>query len=122
MNSGNNLALIISSLSVFPHGICLQWRWPLVLALVAGNLGIALAYILIPVVLIRCIRSMPGAWRPSASLIRFFALFIVSCAATHLMAILVIWYPWYGVEAAVGLCGLQASRFMQLLCCRPCRR
>ncbi|MBV8771159.1 MAG: hypothetical protein JO166_02345 [Deltaproteobacteria bacterium] len=96
-------ATLPTDISWLPHGICLQWQWPLLLALVAGNLAIALAYTLIPLALLRCIRHLPSVLRPGSFLLRFFAAFIVSCGATHVMAILVIWYPCYHLEAAVDL-------------------
>jgi hypothetical protein len=86
-----------------PHGICLECRWPLLLALVVGNLAIALSYVLIPLALVRCIRHLPVVLQPGALLFRFSTAFIVSCGATHVMAILVIWYPWYHLQAAVDL-------------------
>jgi hypothetical protein len=86
-----------------PHGICLQWQWPLLLALVAGNVSITLAYTLIPLALLRCIKHMPRVLQPGTFLLRFFAAFILSCGVTHVMAILVIWYPCYQLEAVVDL-------------------
>jgi hypothetical protein len=86
-----------------PHGICLQWQLPLLLALVAGNVSITLAYTLIPLALLRCIKHMPRVLQPGTFLLRFFAAFILSCGVTHVMAILVIWYPCYQLEAVVDL-------------------
>jgi hypothetical protein len=86
-----------------PHGICLQWHWPLVFGLVAGNFAIAVAYTLIPLALLRCIRHLPIALQPGAFLLRFFATFIFSCGVTHVLEILVIWDPAYRLEAAVVL-------------------
>ena len=96
---------ITSGLSAgwLPHGVCLEWQWPLLATLAAGNLGIALAYTLIPIALLRCVRHMPKVLQPGSFLLRFFAAFILSCGMTHVMAILVIWQPWYHLEAAVGL-------------------
>jgi hypothetical protein len=67
----------------------------------AANLSIALAYTMIPLALLRSIRNVPGVLLPATFLLRFFAAFILSCGATHVMAILVIWYPCYRVEAVV---------------------
>lgn len=92
-----------SDIAWLPHGICLQWQQSLLLGLVLGNFLIALAYTLIPLALLRCVRRLPSALQPASFLLRFFAAFIFSCGATHLMAILVIWYPCYRVQTAVDL-------------------
>jgi hypothetical protein len=73
------------------------------LALVVANLGIGLAYTLIPLALIRCIRHLPRVLRPGTFLLHFFAAFILSCGLTHVMSVVVIWCPWYYWQAVLDL-------------------
>lgn len=40
-----------------PHGYCMRWDDPLLLVFIAGNVGIAIAYFLIPLAL-RCTLSL----------------------------------------------------------------
>jgi hypothetical protein len=77
---------------------------PLLLALVAGNVGMALADTLIQLAALRCIRHVPRALQRAPSVARFFSAFIVSCDATHMMAILVILVRGTGSKPALG-CG-----------------
>jgi len=86
-----------------PHGSCLAWNTTIIFWEVVSNGFIALAYLLIPAALI----SASKRWRrkhPETRLIVFltlFAIFIIGCACTHIMDILVIWKPLYLVDAIV---------------------
>jgi len=82
-----------------PHGMCFLWEPGLVALHVVADALIALAYFSIPIFLIWVLRKrgdLPFSW-----LLGMFALFIVSCGMTHVMAIWVIWHPDYWVEGAI---------------------
>jgi signal transduction histidine kinase len=82
-----------------PHGYCLLWNPDLILVHVISDALIALAYFSIPVVLWVVLRRRPElefSW-----VLGLFALFIFACGTTHLLSILVLWVPAYGLEGAV---------------------
>src|SRR5919202_5155646 len=81
-----------------PHGYCI--RIPEVIWLhEVSDLVIAFAYLLIPlalVYLVRIRRDLVYPW-----LFSLFGLFIISCGATHLLSVFVLWYPMYRLEGLV---------------------
>jgi signal transduction histidine kinase len=82
-----------------PHGFCLLWEPGLVWTQVAADAVIALAYYSIPVVLWLFLKRRPDlefGW-----VLVLFAVFILACGTTHLISILVLWVPAYGIEAFV---------------------
>jgi signal transduction histidine kinase len=82
-----------------PHGFCLLWNPGLILIHVISDALIALAYFSIPVVLwvvLRRRRELEFSW-----VLGLFASFILACGTTHLLSILVLWVPAYGLEGAV---------------------
>lgn len=90
-----------------PHGFCLLWDPGLVWTHVIADAIIASAYYSIPVVLWLFLRRRPDlefGW-----LLGLFALFILACGTTHLISILVLWVPAYGIEALVKVITAIAS-------------
>jgi len=83
-----------------PHGYCLLWSGPLVYLHVISNLFIALAYIAIPISIYQYLRHK-SQHVIAPHLFWLFALFIISCALTHLMGILVIWQPYYYLQGVI---------------------
>lgn len=84
-----------------PHGYCLRWDGPLLFVFIIGNLGIAIAYFIIPTAL----RHFVGKRKdlPYPHMFRLFAAFILSCGVTHLIKVWTLYYPAYWVEAVVDL-------------------
>lgn len=84
-----------------PHGYCLKWDPALLLVLVIGNIGIALAYFLIPLAL----RFFVGKRKdlPYPYMFKLFAAFILSCGLTHLAKVWTLYHADYWVEAALDL-------------------
>jgi hypothetical protein len=92
-----------------PHGYCLNWTPWILWLTVVGNALIALAYYSIPVTLIYLVRQKPDMvwnWVFTA-----FATFIFACGTVHVMDIVVIWYPLYGLSAAVTAFTAASSAF-----------
>ena len=88
-----------------PHGMCYLWTPGLVWLHVVSDGLIGMAYLAIPVTLIRFVRrrsDLPFHW-----MFLCFGTFIVACGATHLMEIWTVWTPAYwlsgGVKAATAL-------------------
>ncbi len=84
-----------------PHGVCLGWDGPLLTAFIVGNLGIALAYLLIPMALRYFIGKRKDL--PYSHIFKLFAAFILSCGLTHVAKVLTLYQPVYWVEAGLDL-------------------
>ncbi|WP_010543396.1 response regulator [Sphingomonas elodea] len=90
-----------------PHGYCLFWQPQLVWTHVVADTLIALSYFSIPwalIALVRRRRDLGFDW-----MFWCFALFILACGMTHLMGIVTLFSPQYGVEALVKLVTAGAS-------------
>ncbi len=84
-----------------PHGFCLRWDLPLLITMIAGNVGIALAYFLIPAALRHFVKNRKDL--PYGFMFKLFAAFILSCGLTHLVKVWTIYQPVYWVEAAIDV-------------------
>jgi hypothetical protein len=89
--------------SLLPHGMCLSSSPEIIALIVAGNLGIALAYFVIPVILAILLFS----WRvPMPTVITLFGVFIAGCGASHVMEIVTMYVggDWYWLQVvALGI-------------------
>ncbi len=85
--------------SYMPHGMCFLWQPNLLLLHVISDALIAIAYFSIPVVLVYVVRRRADL--PFLTVFRMFSAFIVSCGLTHVMSIVVIWYPAYWLEGVL---------------------
>jgi two-component sensor histidine kinase len=84
-----------------PHGFCLSWAPGLVALHAASDAVIGLAYFSIPLALGAFVvqrRDVRYRW-----VIYLFVAFILACGATHLLSILTLWVPAYGVEGLIKL-------------------
>ena len=90
---------LFDAASFLPHGVCLAWRPDLVALHVGADLGIAVAYFSIPAALIYFVRRRRDLeYRP---LFGLFAAFILACGATHVLGIMTLWQPMYGLQGMV---------------------
>lgn len=91
-----------------PHGMCYLWRPELVGMHVIADLGIALAYFSIPIVILvflrRLNRPIPFRWA-----FVMFGIFILFCGINHIMNIVVLWHPLYYIEGVLKLLTAAAS-------------
>src|SRR3954447_626111 len=86
------------STDFMPHGYCL--RLPEVIWLhEISDLVIALAYFLIPVALVYLVRVRRDLVYPW--MFWLFGLFIISCGATHVLSVVVLWHPVYRFDGLV---------------------
>ncbi|NLP64601.1 sensor histidine kinase [Paraburkholderia sacchari] len=93
------IAQFLATSDFIPHGYCLHWSLPLIWTYVGSDAVIALSYYSIPVVLWSFARrrtDLPFSW-----LFLMFAVFILACGTTHLLAIVDIWHPVYWLDAGV---------------------
>ncbi|MEQ8318813.1 MAG: PAS domain-containing sensor histidine kinase [Rhodospirillales bacterium] len=93
------LNYLFDAASFMPHGVCLAWRPDLVALHVVSDLGIFLAYSTIPVALIYFVRRRKDL--EYSKLFGLFAAFILFCGATHAFAIVILWYPLYGIHGVL---------------------
>ncbi|MBV2130827.1 GGDEF domain-containing protein [Arsukibacterium indicum] len=94
-----------------PHGHCLLWRTDLLVLHVGGDLLTFIAYMLIPVGLVRLVRARDDLrfdW-----MFLMFAGFIFFCGATHLLGIINVWHGYYYIhgiiKSATGLISIATA-------------
>jgi len=82
-----------------PHGVCMLWRPELLWTHVFADGLIALAYFVIPMRLMTLAAGRPDVgYRGTLWL---FSAFILLCGTTHVVGLVTIWEPIYGIEAAI---------------------
>ncbi|WP_240224463.1 GGDEF domain-containing protein [Rheinheimera hassiensis] len=82
-----------------PHGHCLLWRTDLLLLHVGGDTLTFIAYMLIPIALIRLVRARVDLrfdW-----MFLLFAGFIFFCGATHILGIINVWHGYYYIHGII---------------------
>jgi signal transduction histidine kinase/ActR/RegA family two-component response regulator len=90
-----------------PHGYCLLWQPELIWTHVIADALIAAAYFSIPIAIVRFVKGRKDvefSW-----IFWLFALFILACGTTHLMAIWTLWNADYGWEALIKVVTAIAS-------------
>jgi PAS domain S-box-containing protein len=98
---------LLTSNGFLPHGVCYSWQPGLVWLHVVSDLLIGFAYFSIPIALIvfaRRRRDLPFPW-----IFLLFGLFIVSCGATHFLAVWTLWTPQYWLDGVVKAVTAMAS-------------
>lgn len=82
-----------------PHGHCLLWRHDLLFLHVGGDALTAIAYLLIPLALVRLVKARTDLkfdW-----MILLFAGFIFFCGATHILGIINVWHGYYYIHGLI---------------------
>jgi signal transduction histidine kinase/CheY-like chemotaxis protein len=90
---------LLDSSTLSPHGICLLWEPELIWLHVVSDAVIAAAYFSIPVALSIFVskrRDVDFGW-----IFWAFAFFITACGFTHVMSIVTLWVPIYGIEGLI---------------------
>ena len=90
-----------------PHGYCFLWTRSLLWLYIVSDSLITLSYYSIPIALIYFVRKRRDLAFKRVFL--FFAVFIIACGTTHLMAIWTLWSPLYWLDAAVKAVTATAS-------------
>jgi len=83
------------------HGFCLSWAPGLVALHAISDALTGLAYFSMPVVLLTFARRRPDLqyiW-----VLYLFVVFILACGADHVMSIVTLWLPAYGIEGIIKL-------------------
>lgn len=76
-----------------PHGHCYQWQPEILWPHVIGDLVTAVCYFTIPLLLIQFVRKRKDV--TFNYIFWAFAIFILSCGATHFIAVFSVWEPFY---------------------------
>ncbi len=92
-----------------PHAVCLLYDPGIIVAEVVSNLGVAVAYYVIPFAIWRFLRRLPAL--PFRSVGLMFLLFILACGTSHVTRVLTLFVGgWtYWLDAAVCSVTLVAS-------------
>ncbi len=89
---------MFSSIGI-PHGFCFLWNPGLLWLHVASDSLIALAYFLIPFVLLRIVKHRKDI--PYNGILLCFGAFIVCCGITHIFEVVTLWRPVYWVSGGM---------------------
>src|ERR1700760_3245161 len=90
---------LLDSSTLSPHGICLLWEPELIWLHVVSAAAIAAAYFSVPVALPMFVskrRDVDFGW-----IFWAFAIFIAACGFAHVLSIVTLWVPVYGIEGLV---------------------
>ncbi|WP_404358919.1 EAL domain-containing protein [Methylotuvimicrobium sp. KM1] len=93
------MKFLFGSADLMPHGNCFLWQPGLLWLTVTANIVIALAYFSIPVALLYFVSKRKQV--EFKGILLLFSLFIFSCGATHVMHVVTIWKPVYGLSGII---------------------
>ncbi|WP_341326978.1 EAL domain-containing protein [Methylotuvimicrobium sp. KM2] len=93
------MKFLFGSADLMPHGNCFLWQPSLLWLTVTANIVIALAYFSIPVALLYFVYKRKQV--EFKGILLLFSLFIFSCGATHVMHVVTIWKPVYGLSGII---------------------
>ncbi|MBU2570822.1 MAG: EAL domain-containing protein [Gammaproteobacteria bacterium] len=93
------MKFLFGSADLMPHGNCFLWQPGLLWLTVTANTVIALAYFSIPVALLYFVYKRKQV--EFKGILLLFSLFIFSCGATHVMHVVTIWKPVYGLSGII---------------------
>lgn len=88
---------MLEGASFLPHGVCFLQQKELILLHVISDALVAIAYFMIPLVLLYFLRRTRGRISFNWA-IGLFAAFIILCGAGHVLDIVVIWKPLYWLQ------------------------
>ena len=92
-----------------PHGHCYYWEPYIMWSHALSDSIIALAYLTIPLSLVKIVRSRKEDDFAYMWMLILFAIFILGCGATHVMDVVNIWEPWYRLDSAIRIITALAS-------------
>src|SRR5262245_48316362 len=92
---------VFGAASFVPHGVCLLWRPDLVAMHALSDGAIAASYFSIPMALAVFVRrrmDLEYKW-----VFWLFVAFIVACGTTHLVDVVTLWQPAYGLQGLIKI-------------------
>lgn len=90
---------LFGAAAFMPHGVCLAWRPDLLALHAVSDAVVAIAYFTIPLALVVFLRKRRDL--EFRGVFAMFAAFILACGATHIMGLLTLWQPVYGLQGVV---------------------
>ncbi|MDP2903086.1 MAG: EAL domain-containing protein [Methylovulum sp.] len=90
---------LLDTKEYMPHGFCFLWKPTVLWLTVISNLIIALSYFSIPIALSYFAYKRKGVDVEFKGILILFSLFIFACGATHVLSVVTIWKPIYGLAA-----------------------
>lgn len=84
-----------------PHGFCIAWNLPVLYTHIAADLMIALSYFAIPAVMVVFLRHRRDTRLHKPAML--FVIFITACGVSHLMSIVTMYLPYYGLQGVIKL-------------------
>lgn len=94
-----NLETFFETTSFMAHGYCLTWRSDLIALHAISDALIFLSYFIIPLALFYFVLRRTDL--AHKSIFWLFAAFILACGTTHLVGLVTLWNPVYGLEGVV---------------------
>ncbi len=95
------LTYLFGAASFIPHGYCLLWRPDLVAMHGLGDGLTALAYLIIPAAIVQFLRQRRDLEREQHVIAALFVAFILACALSHLVGLVTLWQPYYGLQGLI---------------------
>ncbi len=93
------LSFLLETKEYMPHGFCFLWQPDVLWIIVVSNVIIALSYFSIPVALSYFVYKRQGVDIEFKGILILFSLFIFVCGTTHILTVVTIWKPIYGLAA-----------------------
>ena len=91
----------LSSSSFMPHAQSFLWQEDLLALYVISDGLIVLAYLIIPMAIVRFLRARHDIPVNKVKVVVLFAAFILLCGTTHLLSIITLWHPIYWLAGLV---------------------
>ncbi|HEX2527361.1 MAG TPA: diguanylate cyclase [Geminicoccus sp.] len=95
------LEYLFGAASFMPHGFCLLWRPDLVALHVVADILTAVAYFSIPAALFMFQRRRKDL--EFRAMLLLFVAFITLCGLSHLVGMITLWQPIYGLQGLIKL-------------------
>lgn len=113
---------LLFDVQLIPRAFCLSWN-PILLGMsIFGNTLTLIAYLLIPLQLLRIyhsVKNRPLYLTRNRPVLFLFFIFILFCSIGHQIDIVVLWFPWYWIQSicicATGIIGIAAAFMMPYL-------
>ena len=94
-----NIDLYFQTNSFLAHGYCMTWRTDLIALHAFSDFIIFVSYFIIPTALLYLYYRRSDLVQ--SRIILLFSAFILACGLTHLIGLITLWHPVYGVEGVV---------------------
>ena len=94
-------AFLFSDGGYSPHGFCIAWNLPVLYTHIGADLLIAVSYFAIPAIILTFLRHRRDSRLHGPAML--FVVFIAACGVSHLLSIVTMFLPWYGLQGLVKL-------------------